>query len=101
MVTNWILTNNLEPFCNVLSGFCDYRFDDADWDAISFGIRETDAEQDVWFDYPLEGTKPALLSIALDPGSSVVFVKVSSDIGIEAQAKTLVEIATDYRLVRG
>jgi hypothetical protein len=100
VVEDWIFVDNLEPFCRIVSGYCGYAFDDSDWDAISFGIQGTDVEVRAWFDYPLVGSTTTQLSIARDPETSVIFVKITSDPGIEAQARTLVDIVNEYRLTQ-
>ena len=31
----------------------DYAFDDSDWAAVEYGVRGTNPELDIWFEYPV------------------------------------------------
>ena len=98
MLEFWLNEDNLEPFCQIVSGYCGYAFDEADWDAIAYAIQATDVEAGAWFEYPLVGTTTTQLHLARDPGTSIVIVKVFSDSEVEEQTKTLIDIAHRYRL---
>jgi hypothetical protein len=82
MFSGWIIDQNLKPFLETLSGFVQYDLNDSDWDAVSFGIRETDSERDVWFDYRLIGNTTIKLRLAHDVGTSVIFVNVQTGANI-------------------
>ena len=53
MNLGWIWTSNLRSFMTELAPIGGYRFDDSDWAAIDHGVRGTDPEVGMWFDYPL------------------------------------------------
>jgi len=46
---------------------------------VAHGLSTSDAEADRWFDYPLEGDRTVTVSVARDPGTSVVLVRASGD----------------------
>ncbi len=95
----WILEENLKPLLETLSGFIHYRFDDWDWTAIRFGIINTDAGKNQWYEYPLIGEQTVLVKIAMDPGSSVVHVEMQSEPGVEEKAEVAMEIFQTYRVI--
>ncbi|MEU9264017.1 hypothetical protein AB0E04_01025 [Streptomyces sp. NPDC048251] len=85
----WILEDNLRPFCESVAEFSGYRFDDSDWQAIENALPETDVERpDGWYDYPLSGRVPLTLLVAADPEASVVFVRLTG----KAEARTRAQI---------
>ncbi|MEV4785674.1 hypothetical protein AB0K53_09515 [Streptomyces tuirus] len=76
----WIFAENLRPLCESVAEFSGYGFDDSDWQAIETALPGTDAEKPGgWYDYPLAGRVPLTLLVAEDPGSSVVFVRLTGD----------------------
>jgi len=98
MFSDWILEDNLKPFVETLSGFVGYRFDDRDWDAIRFNLKDTDVEAERWYDYELAGERTAKLRLARDPGSIVLFVRVQADEDLERRAAVATEIMGSYWL---
>jgi hypothetical protein len=101
-VEDWIFAENLQPFVEVLAFLAGYpQYDDEyDWVAIEYGIKDTDADEDKWYTYPLAGTRPLTLHVARELGSHVVSVRVSSDAAIAAdlaaQLRLLVMLCQDY-----
>ncbi|MEU1313840.1 MULTISPECIES: hypothetical protein [Streptomyces] len=76
----WIFEEGLRPFCESVAEFCGYDFDDADWQAVENALAETDVDKpDGWYDHPLAGRVPMTLLVAADPGSSVVFVRLTGE----------------------
>ncbi|WMD03819.1 hypothetical protein [Streptomyces sp. FXY-T5] len=76
----WIFEEGLRPFCETIAEFSGYEFDDLDWQAVGNALPHTDVEKpDGWYDYPLSGRVPLTLLVADDPGSSVVFVRVTGN----------------------
>lgn len=68
-------TNNLRPFAVELARMAGYPFSDSDWIALEHGIRETDAEDSHWFEYPLGRLT---IRVALESGANeMVIVSVS------------------------
>jgi hypothetical protein len=60
----WIPEDHLQRFLTLLAKIVSYPINDGDRDAIRFGIRDTDEEQNRWYDYPLFGTPPVYLGFA-------------------------------------
>ncbi|MET9832687.1 hypothetical protein ABZ078_26050 [Streptomyces sp. NPDC006385] len=91
----WIFEENLRPLCESVAEFSGYGFDDSDWQAIETALPETDVERpDGWYDYPLSGRVPLTLLVAADPGSSVVFVRLTG----EPDDRTGAQIAAALRI---
>jgi hypothetical protein len=89
----WIIDTNLRPLCESVAGFVGYRFGDLDWQAVETALPSTDVEQSAWYDYPLLGRSRLTLSVAADPGSSVVFVRFA---GVpDDRTKAQIEAALD------
>ncbi|MFD5482385.1 hypothetical protein [Streptomyces hawaiiensis] len=75
-----IFEESLRPFCESVAEFTGYDFDDLDWHAVENALPDTDVEEpDGWYDYPLSGRVPLTLLVAADPGSSVVFVRLTGE----------------------
>ncbi|MFJ8592815.1 hypothetical protein [Streptomyces sp. NPDC093598] len=76
----WIFGGNLRPLCESAAEFSGYDFDDSDWQAIENALPGTDVEKPGgWYGYPLSGRVPLTLLVADDPGSSVVFVRITGE----------------------
>ena len=86
-VGDWIFAENLQPFAELLAFLAGYTLydEDYDWVAIKFGIKDTDEDGDKWYTYAFAGRRPLTLHLALNPGSNVVSVRVSSDAAITAE----------------
>lgn len=92
MTSSWIFEDNLLPFLTALGWIVDYDFDDNDWTAVYFGVRDTDCETKRWYDYDFSGASVASIKFARDPGSSVIFVEVEIAEAHRAQAKLALDI---------
>lgn len=91
----------LRPFCESVAEFSGYGFDDSDWQAIENALAGTDVEEPGgWYDYPLSGRTPLTLLVADDPGSSVVFVRLTGepDDRTRAQIEAALHIFSPYRV---
>jgi hypothetical protein len=82
MVSGWILEVNLRPFLTALGWFVGYDFDEDDWTAIHWGIKDTDVEADRWYDYEFAGDELAAIWLPCDPGSSIVHVRLGVAEGV-------------------
>lgn len=83
-----------------MASLCKYDYGEDDFDAVRFGIMGTDVEKERWFDYEFSGADKVLLQIALDPGSSVVFLRVRCLTELLSKISVATKIASYYRLVR-
>jgi hypothetical protein len=94
---DWIMEETLLPWLAIVAGAVKYSSDANDWDALRFGVRNTDVERDTWYEYPLG---PATVRVALDPGSAVVAVSVDGADHVTAELATATRIAQTYPLSR-
>jgi hypothetical protein len=89
--------DNLRPFLTALGWLADYGFDADDWEAVSHGVRNTDAEAGVWFEYELCGRERVPFSVAFDDaGSSIVMVRAAVPAALEAQAWLLGRFCREF-----
>ena len=100
MQQDWIFEENLFLWLEIVASFCRHSFDSADREAFEFGIQNTDAEQNYWFDYEFSGSCSINLRVARDLGSSVIFVEVGCPSELESRVATAIQIAQEYRLAR-
>jgi hypothetical protein len=106
MTANWILEQNLRPFVELVAYLAgDATFDDLDVDAITWGVRESDADHDRWYAYPFRGEHAALrLELAHDPGSIIISFRLHAIAGeelpadLERAVSLLVLVCADYRV---
>ena len=98
VVENWIFESNLRPFLCMAFDLVEYEFDESDWQAVKFGIHETDAEQDKWFEYDMETEQGLSMAIAHDNNSSVTFIKATSTPEIEMKVALLLDVMGNYHL---
>lgn len=96
MIANWICEENLKPLLEVVSTFIGYSFDDSDWTAISEGIKNTNVEQDRWYDYALIADQTVKVKIAEDVDAGLIFVQLESEKDIEAKAEVAIGIFQEY-----
>lgn len=77
-VSGWVMETNVYTMLTTLSRWVGYTFDDFDWGAIVTALPETDAgAADRWYEYPLLGTWPVTVSLAINHGAAPVEVRVS------------------------
>ncbi|MEM9537545.1 MAG: hypothetical protein AAGA40_17945 [Cyanobacteria bacterium P01_E01_bin.45] len=98
--STWIFKENLYPWLKYVALCCGYDFDDGDRAAFEHGIRSTDVESNCWFDYSFPGHETCQIYLALDPGSSVVFVGGEFPDSLQQQVDVLTDIAQLYWLQR-
>jgi hypothetical protein len=72
-----IMSDNLEPFLTALGWVVGYTADGDDLEAVSNGLRDTDAEEGRWYAYEFHGRHRADFSLAFDEaGSGVVLFQI-------------------------
>lgn len=98
MIKNWIREGNLEPFLRTLAFHAGYEFDAEDWSDIHRGLRDTDSEQELWYEYGFDGKHPLQMKLARDPGVAIVYVQVDADTEIEQATKIVFGIMQHYQL---
>ncbi|NML40325.1 hypothetical protein HHL17_24220 [Chitinophaga sp. G-6-1-13] len=63
---DWIREDHLPALLSALSHICHHAFDDADVDAVSYGLTDTSLDNDRWFDYSLPGEQTIALQFCRD-----------------------------------
>jgi hypothetical protein len=98
MLRNWIFEENLKPTLELLAQYAGYDFSPDDWNAVRFGVTETDEEQDRWCEYEFSVPERVAFRVAQSSGSRVIFFQVESKPEIEGKVETVLRIAQHYRI---
>lgn len=94
MKLGWIWQSNLRPFLTELALVAGYPFDDSDWIAVEYGVRGTDSEAGIWFEYPV-----GRLTAKLGKENGHVIVEVSGDVsGEESRLTWITHIMQNWYL---
>lgn len=96
MIARWIYEENILPWLETIANFVGYKFDEWDWNAVNFGIQNTNVEEEKWYEYQLIGNQIADVKIAIDVGASVMFVQLQSEKSVEEKAQVATEIFQNY-----
>lgn len=102
VVESWIWSCNVRALLHLLSMLGGYRDDEWDQGALDAGLEVTDArDPEGWFHYPLEGAVRLDVSMAVDPGSDVVRVRVAGpgDTSLAAKVDAMLMALSEYELV--
>lgn len=100
-INTWIWQNNLRLFLERLSALIGYGFDSWDWDAIRFGIRDTDIKQDRWYEYELSGKPPVVLAFADAEDRKRLSVKVATEERVAVRIEALTQIMQCFEEASG
>ena len=95
MVHNYVEPENLEAFLTVLGWIVGYKFDQHDWLAVKQGVSESNKDKDHWFDFRF-GELP--FSLAQEPGSMHVYVRIELPSDQEHKVNTAIEICQQFYL---
>lgn len=85
MHKDWVHEQDLVPFLELLSQFCGYELSQADEDAIFHGIKETEYEDNKWFDYSFAGNVQAVFRLSKDVGTTVIFFEINASPEVETK----------------
>jgi hypothetical protein len=89
--------DNLEPFLTAVGWVVGYRFDADDWQAVSQGIRDTDAEGGQWYEYEFHGQRPTAFAVAYDePGCGVARFRAELPPEQAAQVRLLADLCFQF-----
>jgi hypothetical protein len=94
-VAGWVHAGNITRACQYLASYVGATWDDLDQDALDGHLDGTDAERDDgWFEYTVGGDPEIVISIAVDPGTDVVQVRVRGDLTdvLVARFDTLLDV---------
>jgi len=86
---DWIFEENLRPWLEIVASIVGYAFEAEDWDAVHFGLANTDSEEGRWYRYPF-GTTAVCAALARDPGTAVVACELD---GVLPEQQKLVALA--------
>jgi len=98
VIADWLYDDNLAPFLTVLCWLTDYDVAPDELAIIKDGVRETDAEKNHWYDYEFVGKQLVKFSLAADPGTSVVHVRIQSPIDLRPKIETAIAIFARFRM---
>ncbi len=101
MVADWLFKDNLQAFLTVLSWLASYDIAPDELAVIEDGVRGTDADKNQWYDFEFAGKKRVKFSLAIDPGTSVVHVRLDApaDLVPRCRGGVLARMAADPRRV--
>ncbi|GGU71384.1 hypothetical protein [Lentzea flava] len=73
-VSGYVFEDNLGKVVEHVAWCAGYRWDDLDDGAVEAGLKATDEDADVWFDYPIGALT---LHLTRDHGGSMIRVRVT------------------------
>jgi hypothetical protein len=85
------------PLVELLAQFCGYEFGEDDADAIAYGIKETEHEDNKWFEYSIQGRSDAGLRLSKDTGTAVVHFEIDSTREIENKMEVALTVLNHLR----
>jgi hypothetical protein len=104
MIKNWIYEPNLRAFVELIKDLLEYDLDDDERNAIISGVRDSDAEEDRWYDYPFQGRQTATVSFGRDVNTEIVQIRVNAEQAVLDKVEVLVMVCQsstlEYRLTR-
>lgn len=98
-MTSWIWKENLEPLLTVRTWLAKYAPAADEFTVIRGGVELTDAEQDSWYDFEFSGANRVAFSLAQDPGTRVVHVRVDCLESSKPALQIAVEIFSRFQVV--
>ncbi len=98
MIAAWVFLDNLRPFLTALGWIVGYEHGPDELTAIEYGLRDTEMEADRWYAVEFAGHRCITLSLALDPGSSVVNLRVEVPAELEPQVQLAIDIFAYFHL---
>ena len=81
IVATWVWPGNVRAVFDTLSRWLRYAFDEADWQAVQFGLTDTDADRDRWFSYALVGVPQVEVHVARNEGDEPVSIRLFAPVG--------------------
>jgi hypothetical protein len=91
-MATWILRDNCHLFLERVAARIANRFDDWDWDAIRFGIQDTDDRQDRWYEYELIGMTTVALALAEGKDADRLHVRVQTEGSVATRISAIARI---------
>ena len=99
-IADWIYEDNLQPFLTALSWFVGYNFDPDDWAAFEFGIKNTDAETNRWFDYTFSGKEKNQIRVANSSGTGIINLEIEVPASVAPKVEAAIQIMQFFNQTR-
>ncbi len=96
MISNWIWEENFWPVLNEIANLIEYDFDENDQAAIGLGLKKTDNDKNIWFDYEFHGNEVVRFTISNNLGSCVCTIEIEASSKVEKLIDYLLYIAQTY-----
>jgi len=99
-IANWIWSDNLRPFVDVLAWLCEYDLADGEWDTISHGVNESDSDAtpERWYEYEFHGSGVVRFRMARDSGTNVLNVHLDVADSLGEKIGLALDLMNQYRL---
>jgi len=92
-----LFEGNLQPFLTALGWLVGGRLDADDFEAVSWGLRDTDREEGRWFSYDFGGEVRTPFAVALDEaGASIVWVRAELSAEFAPRAQLLADFCWHF-----
>jgi hypothetical protein len=75
----WVWQENVRPLLEMVAYLAAYRLDQSDLDAVAVGLVSSDADAEVWFEYPLGEDPQVKLSFAAAHDGDEVLIDAAFD----------------------
>lgn len=99
MVSNWIWSEaNLEPMIESIAFLAGYDLLPDEVTALRYGVADSDAEQDQWYEYEFNGDESIKLRLGQDVGTDVLHVRIDCSETFKPIAETLVFVFQKFRV---
>ncbi len=92
----WILQDNLRLFLERGSALIAYPFDESDWDAVRFGVRETSVARNEWYEYELFGEPSVKFAFAEEGDGRRLRIDVETIAPVLTRLEALARIMQCY-----
>lgn len=99
MVSDWIWSEaNLEPLLKSVAFLAGYDLLPDEIIALRYGVADSNAEQDHWYEYEFPGKERVKLRLGRDVGTDVLHVRIDCSDAFKPVAETLVFVFQVYRV---
>ena len=93
----WIFESNLLSTLLILSHLVSYEFDSSDFDAIKFGLEDTSADKDIWYDYQLIGDDIIDMKIAYEEDDrDIIFFSLLFEKDLADKINLIIDIVQEF-----
>jgi hypothetical protein len=97
MVRTWLYERHLLAVLGRVANVVGHPLTDGEWHAIRAGVEDTDGGAGRWFEHEFSARRFAKVSLARNPGTSLVQIRVAADEQTEPQIERWVVQVGQYR----